>query len=145
MLPLPYALTRPFLFGLDPEQAHDLTLDSLARLQNTPAMCLWSQPRVDDPVTLAGLRFRTASAWPPAWTRTAAASTVWARWASVSSRSARSRRSAQPGNPKPRMFRLPAAEALINRLGFNNEGLEAFVANVQRAYAASAPAAASWG
>jgi dihydroorotate dehydrogenase len=40
---------------------------------------------------------------------------------------------AQPGNPKPRMFRLPEAQALINRLGFNNEGLDAFVANVQRA------------
>ena len=40
---------------------------------------------------------------------------------------------AQPGNPKPRMFRLPQADALINRLGFNNEGLDAFVANVQRA------------
>ena len=38
----------------------------------------------------------------------------------------------QPGNPKPRMFRLPAANALINRLGFNNDGLDAFVANVQR-------------
>ncbi|HRH05275.1 MAG TPA: quinone-dependent dihydroorotate dehydrogenase, partial [Burkholderiaceae bacterium] len=40
---------------------------------------------------------------------------------------------AQPGNPKPRMFRLPKANALINRLGFNNDGLEAFIANVQKA------------
>jgi dihydroorotate dehydrogenase len=40
---------------------------------------------------------------------------------------------AQPGNPRPRMFRLPASNALINRLGFNNEGLASFVANVQRA------------
>jgi dihydroorotate dehydrogenase len=39
----------------------------------------------------------------------------------------------QPGNPKPRMFRLPKAQALINRLGFNNDGLDAFIANVQRA------------
>jgi len=39
----------------------------------------------------------------------------------------------QPGNPKPRMFRLPEANALINRLGFNNEGLDAFLANVRRA------------
>jgi len=39
---------------------------------------------------------------------------------------------AQPGNPKPRMFRLPEANALINRLGFNNHGLDAFIANVQR-------------
>jgi dihydroorotate dehydrogenase len=40
---------------------------------------------------------------------------------------------AQPGNAKPRMFRLPQRDALINRLGFNNDGLDAFVANVQKA------------
>ena len=54
---LPYALARPFLFGLDPEHAHELTLGALARLQNTPAQCLWAQPRVSDPHTVAGLRF----------------------------------------------------------------------------------------
>jgi dihydroorotate dehydrogenase len=54
---VPYALARPFLFGLDPEAAHDLTLGTIARLQNTPAQCLWSQSRIDDPVTVAGLRF----------------------------------------------------------------------------------------
>jgi dihydroorotate dehydrogenase len=139
---VPYALTRPFLFGLDPERAHDLTMDSIARLQNTPAQCLWAGPRVDDPVTLAGLRFANRWAWPRGWTRTAAASTAWGRWASASSRWAPSRPRAA-GNPKPRMFRLPAAHALINRLGFNNEGLDSFVANVQRA-TATALAAASW-
>ena len=132
---VPYALTRPFLFGLDPEHAHDLTLGAIAPLQNTPLQCLWQQPRVDDPVTRGrACASRTASAWPPGWTRTAAASTAWARWASASSRSAPSRRRRQPGNPKPRMFRLPEADALINRLGFNNEGLDAFLANVQRAH-----------
>jgi dihydroorotate dehydrogenase len=41
---------------------------------------------------------------------------------------------AQPGNARPRIFRLPQARALINRLGFNNQGLDAFVANVQKAH-----------
>ena len=45
---IPYALTRPFLFGLDPEQAHELTLGSIARLQNTPAQLLWCGERVSD-------------------------------------------------------------------------------------------------
>ena len=40
---VPYALTRPFLFGLDPETAHDLTLGAIAHLQNTPAQALWQQ------------------------------------------------------------------------------------------------------
>ena len=47
---------------------------------------------------------------------------------------------AQPGNPKPRMFRLPEANALINRLGFNNDGLDAFLANVQTSPASAARA-----
>ena len=42
---VPYALTRPFLFGLDPERAHDLTMDAIAALQGTPLQCLWQQPR----------------------------------------------------------------------------------------------------
>ncbi len=57
MLPLPYALARPFLFGLDPEAAHDLTLGALERIQHTPLRCLVAQPRVADPVEVAGLRF----------------------------------------------------------------------------------------
>ena len=54
---IPYPLARSFLFGLDPERAHDLTLEALDRLQRTPAQCLWWQPRVADPVTVAGLKF----------------------------------------------------------------------------------------
>jgi dihydroorotate dehydrogenase len=54
---IPYALTRPFLFGLDAEHAHELTLNAIAALQNTPAQCVWSQTRVADPVTVAGLVF----------------------------------------------------------------------------------------
>ena len=54
---IPYALTRPFLFGLDPEHAHELTLGALARLQRTPLICAVAHRRVDDPVTVAGLRF----------------------------------------------------------------------------------------
>ena len=131
---VPYALTRPFLFGLDPETAHDLTLGAhRAAAEHTRAMPVAAAAHRRPGRAGRAATSPTASAWPRAWTRTAAASTAWARWASASSRWARSRRKAQPGNPKPRMFRLPQANALINRLGFNNDGLEAFVANVQRA------------
>jgi dihydroorotate dehydrogenase len=130
---IPYALTRPFLFGLDPERAHDLTLDSIASLQNTPAQCLWQQPRIDDPVTIAGLRFPNRVGLAAGLDKNGrcidglgAMGFGFIEVGTVTPR-------AQPGNPKPRMFRLPAREALINRLGFNNQGLEAFIANVQRA------------
>jgi dihydroorotate dehydrogenase len=130
---VPYALTRPFLFGLDAEHAHELTLGSIARLQNTPLQCLWQQPRIDDPVTLAGLRFPNRVGLAAGLDKNGrcidglgAMGFGFIEVGTVTPK-------AQPGNPKPRVFRLPEANALINRLGFNNEGLAAFLANVKRA------------
>ena len=130
---VPYALTRPFLFGLDPERAHDLTMDAIATLQGTPLQCLWQQPRVEDPVTLAGLRFANRIGLAAGLDKNGrcidglgAMGFGFIEVGTVTPK-------AQPGNPKPRMFRLPERDALINRLGFNNGGLAAFVANVKRA------------
>ena len=131
---VPYALTRPLLFGLDPERAHDLTLGSIARLQNTPAQALWRQPRVDDPVLMAGLRFPNRIGLAAGLDKNGrcidglgAMGFGFIEVGTVTPKP-------QPGNPKPRMFRLPPAEALINRMGFNNEGLDSFLANVKRAH-----------
>ncbi len=130
---VPYALTRPFLFGLDAEQAHDLTLASIATWQNTPAQCLWQQRRVADPVEVAGLRFPNRLGLAAGLDKNGrcidgfgAMGFGFIEVGTVTPR-------AQPGNPKPRIFRLPEADALINRLGFNNGGLDAFVANVRKA------------
>lgn len=129
---LPYALARPFLFGLDPEEAHDLTLDSLARWQNTPLQRLWSQSRVDDPVEVAGLRFPNRIGLAAGLDKNGRCidglSAMGFGFIEVGTVTPK----AQTGNPKPRMFRLPQAQALINRLGFNNDGLARFIANVQR-------------
>jgi len=129
---LPYSLARPFLFGLDPEHAHELTLGSLARLQNTPLQCAWAQRRIADPVTLAGLTFPNRVGLAAGLDKNgrcidglAALGFGFIEVGTVTPL-------AQPGNPKPRMFRLPEAQALINRLGFNNDGLAAFIANVKR-------------
>jgi dihydroorotate dehydrogenase len=130
---VPYALTRPFLFGLDAEQAHDLTLGSIARLQNTPAQCLWAQWRIADPVEIAGLRFPNRIGLAAGLDKNGrcidglgAMGFGFIEVGTVTPKG-------QSGNPKPRIFRLPKAQALINRLGFNNDGLDAFLANVQRA------------
>jgi dihydroorotate dehydrogenase len=129
---LPYALARPFLFGLDPEAAHDLTLASLARTQCTPMALAYTQARVSDPVTVVGLQFPNRVGLAAGLDKNArcidglgAMGFGFVEVGTVTPL-------AQPGNPKPRMFRLPERNALINRLGFNNGGLEAFVANVQR-------------
>jgi dihydroorotate dehydrogenase len=130
---VPYALTRPFLFGLDPETAHDLTLAAIAHLQNTPAQAFWQQPRIDDPVVVAGLRFPNRIGLAAGLDKNGrcidglgAMGFGFIEVGTVTPR-------AQLGNPKPRMFRVPDAQALINRLGFNNDGLDVFVANVRRA------------
>jgi dihydroorotate dehydrogenase len=130
---LPYSLARPFLFGLDPEHAHEVALASLARLQNTPLQCVWAQRRVHDPVELAGLAFPNRIGLAAGLDKNGrcidglgAMGFGFIEVGTVTPK-------AQSGNPKPRMFRLPEAHALINRLGFNNDGLDAFIANVKRA------------
>jgi dihydroorotate dehydrogenase len=136
MLLLPsslYGLARPFLFGFDPEHAHELTLDGLARTQNTPLACAYAAPRVDDPVTLAGLDFPNRVGLAAGLDKNARCIDAFAAMGFGFVEVGTVTPKAQPGNPKPRMFRLPQRDALINRLGFNNEGLDAFVANVSRA------------
>jgi len=130
---IPYALTRPFLFGLDAETAHELTMDMLARGQRTPLQWAWCNETVHDPVELAGLSFPNRVGLAAGLDKNArcidALGAMGFGFVEVGTVTPK----AQPGNPKPRMFRLPEARALINRLGFNNEGLEAFLRNVQQA------------
>src|SRR5882724_2614836 len=129
---VPYALTRPFLFGLDPEQAHELTLGMLARIQHTPLVCAVSQPRIKDPITLAGLNFPNRIGLAAGLDKNGRCIDGLGAMGFGSIEVGTVTPLAQPGNPKPRMFRVPQAQALINRLGFNNLGLEAFIANVKQ-------------
>ncbi len=129
---LPYALARPFLFGLDPEVAHDLTLHGLATAQGTPLEWAYCNARIDDPVTLAGLTFPNRVGLAAGLDKNARCIDGLGAMGFGFIEVGTVTPLAQGGNPKPRMFRLPAANALINRLGFNNDGLDAFIANVQR-------------
>ena len=128
----PYVLARPLLFGLDAETAHELTMNTLARVQGTPLEWTFCSGMVDDPITLAGLKFPNRVGLAAGLDKNArcidglgAMGFGFVEVGTVTPK-------AQPGNPKPRMFRLPEANALINRLGFNNEGLDGFIANVRR-------------
>ena len=130
---VPYALTRPFLFGLDPEAAHDLTLDAIARLQGTPLQCLWSAPRVHAAVTVAGLKFPNRVGLAAGLDKNGRCIDGLGAMGFGFIEVGTVTPLGQPGNAKPRMFRITERQALINRLGFNNEGLASFLANVQRA------------
>ncbi len=129
---LPYSLARAFLFNMDPEAAHELTLDKLEKLQHSALMCLAAQPRIDDPVTLAGLQFPNRVGLAAGLDKNARCIDAWGALGFGFVEVGTVTPKGQPGNPKPRMFRLPEKNALINRLGFNNEGLDAFIANVKR-------------
>ena len=132
MSALPYSLLRPLLFAVDAETVHDQTMAMLAATQHTVLRQLYSQARVNDPVRLCGLSFPNRIGLAAGLDKNArcidglgAMGFGFVEVGTVTPK-------AQPGNPKPRMFRLPEAQALINRLGFNNDGLDAFIANVKR-------------
>ncbi len=125
-----YAMARPFLFGLDAEAAHELTMASLARTQGTPLSLAYCGSRVDDPIKLAGLQFPNRIGLAAGLDKNAHCIDGLAAMGFGFIEVGTVTPKAQPGNPKPRMFRLPEANALINRLGFNNDGLATFLANV---------------
>ncbi|MFM2069117.1 MAG: hypothetical protein RLZZ584_4026 [Pseudomonadota bacterium] len=129
---VPYALPRSLLFRLDAERAHEVTLDALARWQNTPLQALWSQPRVAAPVQLMGLTFPNRVGLAAGLDKNGRCIDGLGAMGFGFIEVGTVTPLGQPGNPRPRIFRLPQAGALINRLGFNNEGLAAFLANVKR-------------
>lgn len=127
-----YTLLRPLLFALDAERAHHLTLDSLNRLQRlglvrgatTPFACARSVMGISfpNPVGLAAGLDKDARYID-------ALAQLGFGFIEVGTVTPRP----QPGNPRPRIFRITQAHALINRMGFNNGGVDALVENVRRA------------
>ena len=125
-----YALARPLLFSLDAEEAHNLTLPALRRAASLGMTRLLRRP-APDPRTVMGITFPNPVGLAAGLDKDgayidglAALGFGFIEIGTVTPR-------AQPGNPKPRMFRLPEATAIINRMGFNNGGVDAFVRNVQ--------------
>ena len=133
MSALPYSLLRPLLFALDAEAVHDHTMDMLAATQHSVLRQLYSQARVNDPIRLCGLSFPNRIGLAAGLDKNARCIDAWQAMGFGFVEVGTVTPLAQPGNPKPRMFRLPQAQALINRLGFNNQGLESFLNNISRA------------
>ncbi|MEQ1915039.1 MAG: quinone-dependent dihydroorotate dehydrogenase [Sideroxydans sp.] len=128
----PYNLLRPALFTLDPETAHDATLTSLNTAYCLGLSRLLAQPK-PDPRHVMGLTFPNPVGLAAGLDKNgdcinglAALGFGFIEIGTITPRP-------QPGNPRPRLFRLPEANAIINRMGFNNEGVDALVANVERA------------
>ena len=128
-----YALARPFLFCLDAERAHDLGLVSIETAYRTGFNALFAARPKPLPVDAFGLRFENpvglAAGLDKNGAHIDALAALGFGFVEVGTTTPRP----QSGNSKPRMFRLPEREAVINRLGFNNEGVDALVRNAERA------------
>ena len=127
-----YSLARPFLFGMDPETAHELALASLKLIERTGMASMLAHTGPAHGVKLMGLEFPNALGLAAGLDKNGeyidALAAMGFGFVEVGTVTPRP----QPGNPKPRMFRLPEAGALINRLGFNNQGVEQLIANLAR-------------
>ncbi|MGH8212093.1 MAG: quinone-dependent dihydroorotate dehydrogenase [Rhodanobacteraceae bacterium] len=129
-----YESLRPLLFSLEPEAAHGLTLYALGVAQRSGLM-RWvaHTPPPDFPVRAFGIEFRNpvglAAGLDKNGEHIDALGALGFGFIEIGTVTPQP----QPGNPKPRMFRLPAHEAVINRLGFNNQGVDALLRNVRRA------------
>jgi dihydroorotate dehydrogenase len=127
-----YPLARQALFAMDAETAHEVTLKSLQRAYECGATRALMHAAPLAPITMMGLRVPNAVGLAAGLDKNGAyidaLGNLGFGFVEVGTATPRP----QPGNPKPRLFRLPRANALINRLGFNNLGLDAFIANVTR-------------
>lgn len=128
-----YDLLRPLLFRLDPETAHDLSLTGLQTLSRLGPLNPFGRPAAVGPKTVMGLNFPNPVGLAAGLDKNgdyidglAALGFGFIEIGTVTPRP-------QPGNPKPRLFRLPEAEALINRMGFNNKGVDYLVERVRKA------------
>ena len=128
-----YSLARPFLFCLDAERAHDLGLTALETAYRTGLNPLLATKPAPLPTSVFGLNFENPVGLAAGLDKNGAYIDALAAlgfgFIEVGTTTPRP----QPGNPKPRMWRLPEQQAVINRLGFNNEGVDALVRNVERA------------
>ncbi|WP_313699682.1 quinone-dependent dihydroorotate dehydrogenase [Pantoea sp.] len=128
-----YPIVRPALFKLDPERAHELTFQQLRFMNGTPLEMFYRQNLPSRPVTCMGLTFKNALGLAAGLDKNAECIDAFAAmgfgFVEVGTVTPR----AQSGNDKPRMFRLVEAGGIINRMGFNNLGVDHLVENVKKA------------
>jgi dihydroorotate dehydrogenase len=127
-----YSVARSFLFALDPEVAHELTLAKLDHAAAFGLTRLVTRRVPDLPVRAMGLTFRNPVGLAAGMDKNAAHIDALGTFGFGHIEAGTVTPRPQPGNPKPRLFRLVPAQALINRMGFNNDGVDRFVANVRR-------------
>jgi dihydroorotate dehydrogenase len=128
-----YSIAKPFLFQLDAEAAHDLTLESLRFAEKAGFLSFYPKPPQCQPRTVMGIEFPNSVGLAAGLDKNgmvidgmAALGFGFIEIGTITPRP-------QPGNPKPRLFRVKEAQGIINRFGFNNLGIDHLIRNVQAA------------
>ena len=133
-----YPLIRKFFFALDPELAHGLGMNGIEFLNRAGIACLLAKPVAANPVELMGLTFPNpvglAAGLDKNGEHIDALASLGFGFIEIGTVTPRP----QPGNPKPRMFRITEKQAIINRMGFNNHGVDQLLTNVAKSKFAQA-------
>jgi dihydroorotate dehydrogenase len=127
-----YPALKPWLFKMDAEHAHEWTTRMMRVANGLGLLTAGQETLVSKPVECLGLKFPNALGLAAGMDKSASAVEAWSAlgfgFVEVGTLTPRP----QPGNPKPRLFRLPEHEALINRMGFNNVGIHAAVKRLEK-------------
>lgn len=127
-----YPLIRKALFCLDPETAHELSLDFLGAAERLKLLSVFGSKGPHRPVEVMGLRFRNPVGLAAGLDKNGDYFNALGKLGFGFVEIGTVTPLPQPGNPRPRLFRLPEREAIINRMGFNNKGVDHLVAQVKR-------------
>lgn len=124
---------QKILLQCEPEKSHDFTINWLNKTQYTPLSWIYSSPRISKPVTVAGITFDNPVGLAAGLDKNGDCIDAFASmgfgFVEIGTVTPRP----QPGNPKPRLFRIPEKSAIINRMGFNNKGVDHLVEQVKKA------------
>ncbi|MFT6778755.1 MAG: dihydroorotate dehydrogenase [Paraglaciecola sp.] len=127
-----YSLIQKILFTQDAEWSHDFTINWLKRTQNSVLNCIYKQNLPDKPVQAFGLTFKNSLGLAAGLDKNGECIDAFAAMGFGFIEIGTVTPQPQPGNEAPRMFRLPAGQAIINRMGFNNKGVDNLIENVKK-------------
>lgn len=128
-----FDLAKKFMFSRDAEWSHNFALNNLRRFANTPLNMIWKQRVEDKPVDILGLTFPNPVGLAAGLDKNGECIEAFGQMGFGFVEIGTVTPVGQPGNPKPRIFRLPEQNAIINRMGFNNHGVDNLIENVRNA------------
>lgn len=128
-----FDLAKKFMFSQDAEWSHNFALNNLRRFANTPLSMIWKQQVQNKPVDILGLTFPNPVGLAAGLDKNGECIDAFGQMGFGFVEIGTITPVGQPGNPKPRIFRIPEQNAIINRMGFNNHGVDNLIENVKNA------------